>query len=111
MRIIDTGITQEMLSGDNHPQITIAGKNYIVDDRQKTFDKMQEIQSNTEMTDTEKTEKIYTLALGELAAKEILDLDLTVEQNGYLSFCIMGAITGKDPKELQELAKKQAGKN
>lgn len=111
MRIIDTGITQEMLSMDNHPQIRIAGKDYIVDDRQKTFDKMQEVQADTTISETERTKRIYILALGEVAANEILNIDMTVEQNRHLSFCIMGAITGQDPKELEEAAKKQMGKN
>ena len=36
-RIIQTGITKEILSGDNQPQIQIGDKLYVVDDRQKTF--------------------------------------------------------------------------
>lgn len=111
MRIIDTGITQEMLTMDNHPQIRIAGKDYIVDDRQKTFDKVQEVQADKSINETERTKRIYTLILGEIAANEILSLDMTVEQNQHLSFCLMGAVTGQDPKEIEEAAKKQVGKN
>lgn len=111
MRIIDTGITQEILSMDNHPQIRIAGKDYVVDDRQKTFDKMQEIQADRTLSETERTKKIYNLALGETATNDILNLDLTVDQNRHLSFCIMGAITGQDPKVLEAAAEKQMGKN
>ena len=33
MRIIDTGITKEILSGDNHPQLKIGDKLYTVDNR------------------------------------------------------------------------------
>lgn len=110
MRIIDTGITKEILSGDNHPQLKIGDKLYTVDDRQSTFDKIQKIQ-NEEIADTEKTQKIYELALGKEEAKEIMGLDLPVEKNTFLSYCIMGAITGEDPKELQKLAKQQVGKN
>ncbi|MEI3507822.1 MAG: hypothetical protein V8R01_01615 [Bacilli bacterium] len=40
MRIIDTGVTKEILSGDNHPQLKIGDKLYTVDDRQSTFDKI-----------------------------------------------------------------------
>lgn len=111
MRIIDTGISKEMLTADNHPQLTIAGKIYVVDDRQKTFDKIQKIQEDKELTDNEKTRKIYELALGEEATDEILNLDLSVEQSSYLSFCVMAAITGQDPKELQTIAKNSARKN
>lgn len=111
MRIIDTGITKEMLTRDNHPQLKVADKLYTVDDRQSTWDKIQEIQNNTELTEKERTNKIYTLALGEEATKEIEKLDLPVETNIYFSFCVMGAITGQDPKELQKIAKSQIGKN
>ena len=106
MRIIDTGITKEILSGDNHPQLKIGDKLYTVDDRQSIFDKIQEIQKNNELTDIEKREKVYELALGKESALEISKLDLPVEKNIYLSFCVMGAVTGQDPNKLKELAEK-----
>ncbi|CCX36425.1 unknown [Clostridium sp. CAG:1000] len=111
MRIIDTGITKEILSGDNQPQLKIGDKLYTVDNRQKTFDKIQKVQSNVELSEEEKTNQIYELALGKENALEVINLDLPVESSIYLSFCIMGAITGDDPKELQRIAKEQARKN
>ncbi len=111
MRIIDTGITKEMLTGDNCPQLKVAGKLYTVDNRQSTWDKIQKVQNDEGLSDKEKTTKIYELALGEAATKEIEGLDLSVESNVYFSYCVMAAITGEDPKKLQELAKKQAEKN
>ena len=106
MRIIDTGITKEILSGENFPQLKIADKLYTVDNRQKTFDKITKVQKNTELDDNERTNKIYELALGKDAAKEILKMNLPVESSVYLSYCIMGAIVGDDPKKLQEEARK-----
>ena len=106
VRVIDTGITQEMLTGDNFPQIKIVNKLYVVDNRKKTFDKIQEIQSNEDLSEDEKTKQIYTLALGAEATKEIIDLDLSFEKYVYLSYCVMGAITGEDPDELMKEAKK-----
>lgn len=111
MRIIDTGITKEILSGDNHPQLKIGDKLYTVDNRQSTWDKIQKVQSDESLNNEDKTNKIYELALGAEASKEIKDLDLPVENNTYLSYCVMGAITGEDPKELQKLAKEQLRKN
>lgn len=105
MRIIDTGITKEILSGDNQPQLKIGDKLYVVDNRQKTWDKIQEIQSNNELKEKDKTDKIYDLALGEEARKEIEEMNLPVENYSYLSFCIMGAITGEEPAKLKELAR------
>ncbi len=106
MRIIDTGITKEILSGDNHPQLKIGDKLYTVDDRQSTFDKIQDVQADESISQKEKTNKIYELALGKKEAQEIEKLDLTVANYIYLSFCIMGAITGEDPKKLQEDSRK-----
>lgn len=111
MKIIDTGITKEILTGDNHPQLKIGDKLYTVDDRQSTYDKIQDVQKDTSLDDKEKTKKMYELALGKKEAKEIIDMDLPVEKNIYLSFCIMGAITGQDPKELQNFANEQTRKN
>lgn len=105
MRIIDTGITKEMLSGDNHPQIKILDRCYTVDDRQKTFEKIQEVQKDDTLTEKEKTRKMYELALGVEATNEILGLDLSVQKNIYLSYCIMGAITGEDPDKLMQEAR------
>ena len=42
MRIIDTG--DAILSGDNHPQLKIGDKLYLVDDRKSTWDKIQQAQ-------------------------------------------------------------------
>lgn len=106
MRIIDTGVTKEILSGDNHPQLKIGDKLYTVDDRQSTFDKIQDVQADESMSQKEKTNKIYELALGKKEAQEIERLDLPVANYIYLSFCVMGAITGEDPKKLQEEARK-----
>ena len=106
MRIIDTGITKEILSGENFPQLKIADKLYTVDNRQKTFDKITKVQKNTELDDNERTNKIYELALGKDATKEIMEMNLPVESSVYLSYCIMGAIVGEDPKKLQDEARK-----
>ena len=107
MRIIDTGITKEILTGDNCPQLKIGDKLYTVDNRKSTFDKIQEIQNNTELTENDRDKLIYELSLGKEATKEIEEMDLPVENIIYLSYCIMGAITGEDPNELQKRAKEQ----
>ncbi len=107
MRIIDTGITKEILTGDNHPQLKIGDKLYTVDDRQSTFEKIQEVQENASLKEDEKTNKIFELALGEESAKEVQKMDLPVSNFIYLTYCILGAITGEDPKELQKAAKER----
>lgn len=104
-RIIDTGITQELLNGDNNPQLQILNKLYVVDDRQKTFEKIQEVQADETIDEKERTKRIYELALGEQEASEILGLNLPVQKTVYLSYCIMAAITGEEPEELMQRAK------
>lgn len=104
MRIIDT--TGKMLNKDNHPSILVNGKNYIVDDRKSTFDKIQSLQNDGTINDEERDLKVFELALGKDAAKEIMDLDLSVQDYIYFTYCVMGAITGEDPEKLMNDAKK-----
>ena len=104
MRIIDT--TGKMLNADNHPSILVNGKAYIVDDRKSTFDKIQKVQNEKGLTESERDLKVFELALGKKEAKEIIDLDLSVQDYIYFTYCIMGAITGEDPDKLMEDAKK-----
>ena len=111
MRIIDTGITKEILSGENHPRLNIVDKLYTVENRQSTWDKIQEVTNDQELDNNEKNNRVFELALGVEAAKEIKEMDLPVENYTYLTFCVMGAISGEDPKELQKLAKEQSRKN
>ena len=105
-KIIDTGITEEMLKENTFPKIKIGNKLYDVNNKKSTFNKIQAVSSNKELKEDEMNEKIFALAFGEDAAKEILELDLPVENFNYLSFCVMGAITGKKKKKLQAEAKK-----
>ena len=104
MRIIDT--TGKMLNADNHPSILVNGKNYIVDDRKSTFDKIQALQNDKSIDEGERDLKVFELALGKDESKEIMDLDLSVKDYIYFTYCVMGAITGEDPEKLMNDAKK-----
>lgn len=101
MRIIDTKI----LTGDNHPQLKVKDKLYTVDDRKSTFDKIQAAQMDKTLTQEQKDLKVFELALGKKEAKEIMDLDLTVQEYIYFTYCVMGAITGEDPDKLMNDSK------
>lgn len=100
MRIIDT--ENKILTGDNHPQLKIGDKLYLVDDRKKTLDKINEVQSDVTLSQNEKERKTFMLALGEENAREILDMDLSVEGYINLTYYIMSAITGKDFEEIKK---------
>lgn len=101
MRIIDTG--DKILTGDNHPQLRIGDKLYLVDDRKSTWDKIQAVQNDDSII--EKDEAVFNLALGKEAAAELMAMDLTVQGFNALSFYVMAAITGEDYDELVSAAK------
>lgn len=101
MRIIET--KDKILTGDNHPQLQIGDKLYLVDDRKKTFDKINDVQSDVTLSQNEKERKIFELALGEVNAREILDNEnLTVSGYKNLTFFILAAITGSTFEEIKE---------
>ncbi len=108
-RIIQTGITKEILSGDNQPQIQIGDKLYVVDDRQKTFNLLQKINEDEKLTEYEQAQKTFELTLGKEAAKEIDEMNIPVQNYIYLTYCVMAAITGEEPDELMKRARQ--GKN
>lgn len=103
MRIIDTG--DAILSGDNHPQLKIGDKLYLVDDRKSTWDKIKQVQEKGgDSVDAE----ILTLALGENAVAELINnSDITVSGYTNLSFYVMAAITGEDYEDLKKAAKER----
>lgn len=103
MRIIDTG--DAILSGDNHPQLKIGDKLYLVDDRKSTWDKIQQVQERGgDNVDAE----ILALALGKEAVVELVNnSDISVSGYTNLSFYVMAAITGEDYEDLKKAAKER----
>lgn len=103
MRIIDTG--DAILSGDNHPQLKIGDKLYLVDDRKSTWDKIQQVQKKGgDNIDAE----TLALALGKEAVAELVNnSDISVSGYTNLSFYVMAAITGEDYEDLKKAAKER----
>lgn len=107
MRIIETG--DKILVGDNHPQLQIGDKLYLVDDRKKTFDEINNVQTDVTLSQSEKERKIFELALGVENANELLnDENLTVIGYKNLTYFILTAITGSTFEEIKEQSE---GKN
>lgn len=102
LRIIDTG--DKILTGDNHPQLKIGDKLYLVDDRKSTWDKIQEIQADESVENTDIA--VLELALGKEAIAEIINDDITVEGFAALNFYVIAAITGEDYETLRAEARK-----
>lgn len=106
-KIIETGITEDILKGNEYPQLKIGNRLYNVNNKKSTYNKIQAVYSNKELAEEEQTKRMFEYAFGEENATEILNMDLPVEYFNRLNFCIMGAITGEDPKELEKEARKQ----
>ncbi len=98
-KIIDT--QGKILTGDNHPQLKIGDKLYVVDDRKSTFDKINKVQGDPNVENFE--DEIIRLALGKDKADEILnDPDLTVQGYKNLTIYIMSAISGEDFETIEQ---------
>lgn len=93
----------KILTGDDFPSLQIGDKLYTVDNRLSTYKKIQKIDPNSTKYDPDV--ELIKLALGEKAAKEIIEINLSVESFSNLTFFIMSAITGEDFDTLKKAAK------
>lgn len=85
------------------PQIQIGDKLYAVDDRQSTFNRLNEQLQK----DANDMEAIYKIVLGEKAAKEIIELDLSVSGTQNLLIYIFAAIKGCEFEEAEKFFRNQ----
>ena len=102
MKIIDT--KGSILTGDNHPSLKIGDKIYTVDDRKSTWDKIQAVQADPNIEDTNMA--ALELALGKKQLKEIMEAEGGITFEGFqnLTFYVMAAITGQDYETLKKEA-------
>ena len=106
-RIIQTGITKEILSGDNHPQIQVGDKLYTVDDRKSTYDKINALQKDMTKTSDEKEKGMFILALGQEATDEIYGYDLSVTDFNNVVYSVTAAISGLELEEIKREAEQK----
>ena len=106
-RIIQTGISKEMLSGDNHPQIQIGDKLYVVDDRKSTYDKINKIQKDENKSAEDKEREMFILALGEEATNEIYAYDLPIAEFNNVIYSITAAISGLELEDIKREAEQK----
>ncbi len=97
-RIIDT--ENKILVGDNHPELKIGDKCYLVDDRQSTWDKMGDVLTGKTPSDNPDYDFIK-LALGKKAA-DTLTKDITVKGLESLILYIIAAIRDITFEEAEE---------
>nr|DAX76999.1 MAG TPA: hypothetical protein [Caudoviricetes sp.] len=105
MKILDTKILPK--EKREKPKIKVLDKLYDVDNTKKTYDKLYELEKNTEISVLEKQNTLLELLLGKKALKEILDLDLSNDEYKYLVNVVVAAVTGQEPEEIEQTTEKK----
>ena len=105
MRILDTKILPK--EKREKPKIKVLDKLYDVDNTKKTYDKLYELEKNTEISVLEKQNTLLELLLGKKALKEILDLDLSSDEYKYLVNVVVAAATGQEPEKIEQATEKK----
>ena len=105
MKILDTKILPK--EKREKPKIKVLDKLYDVDNTKKTYDKLYELEKNTEISVLEKQNTLLELLLGKKALKEILDLDLSNDEYKYLVNVVVAAATGQEPEKIEQTTEKK----
>lgn len=105
MRILDTKILPK--EKREKPKIKVLDKLYDVDNTKKTYDKLYELEKNTEISMLEKQDTLLELLLGKKALKEILDLDISNEEYKNLVNVVIASATGQKLEEIEQTTEKK----
>lgn len=105
MRILDTKILPK--EKREKPKIKVLDKLYDVDNTKKTYDKICELEIDTEKSVMEKQSILLELLLGKKAVKEILDLDLSNDEYKYLVNVVVAATTGQEVEDIEKTTEKK----
>ena len=105
MRILDTKILPK--EKREKPKIKVLDKPYDVDNTKKTYDKLYELETDTEKSVMEKQSILLELLLGKKALKEILDLDLSNDEYKYLVNVVVAAATGQEVEDIEKTTEKK----
>ena len=105
MRILDTKILPK--EKRENPKIKVLDKLYDVDNTKKTYDKLYELEKDTEKSVIEKQSVLLELLLGKKALKEILDLDPSTEEYKNLVNVVVAAATGRELEETEQTTEKK----
>lgn len=105
MRILDTKILPK--EKREKPKIKVLDKLYDVDNTKKTYDKLYELEKNTEISVIEKQDTLLELLLGKKALKEILDLNISNEEYKNLVNVVIASATGQKLEEIEQTTEKK----
>lgn len=105
MMIKDSNVI--LFNDGQFPQIRVTVRKgeerlFDIDDRRKT---MKQVQAILETESADKDEEILAVVLGEKAAKEIIESDISMKDFNSLVKQIMAIITGETVEQLEANAK------
>lgn len=95
---------------NERPKIKIAeGKVYEIDDRKNTILKMYQMFRDGDVNDIEMMDEVIKMLLGEKAAKEIDEMNLSIKNYQTIVIAIMAAIQEITFEEAEKLFRQEAG--
>ena len=103
----------KILTGDSFPQLKIGKELFVIDNRKKTYDKIQKLISEGQTKpkdDVDYDMGVVELALGQdkKQIKKVRDMDLKVKEFNELTIYIMAAIQEEEYEKIKEaMAKNQ----
>lgn len=82
---------------NERPKLKLADdKIYEIDDRKNTILKMNQKMQNADIDNMEFIDEMIGILLGEKAAKEINEMDLSISNYQSIMIAIVAAVTGED---------------
>lgn len=103
----------KILTGDSFPQLKIGKELFVIDNRKKTYDKIQKIIQESQNSPKENVSydmEVIKLALGQDKdqVKKVETMDLSVKGFNELTIYIMAAIQEEEYEKIKEaMAKNQ----
>lgn len=95
---------------NERPKIKISeDKIYEIDDRKNTILKMYQMFRDGDVNDIEMMDEVIKMLLGEKAAKEIDEMNLSIKNYQTIVIAIMAAIQEITFEEAEELFRKASG--
>ena len=95
---------------NERPKLKLAkDKIYEIDDRKNTILKLNQKMQNSDINDIEAIDEFIALVLGEKAAKEINDMNLSIVSYQSIMVAIMAAITGEEYEAAEKRFRESAG--
>lgn len=94
---------------NERPKIKLAeDKIYEIDDRKNTILKLNQKMENADVDDVEFIDETLEMLLGEKAAKEINEMDLSISAYKEIMIAVMAAVMGEEYEVAERRFREQA---